>query len=160
MRGTQYWALLGIALSVYALYVEHESSKAQMLDQEYEALCDIKWLGVSCSKVFNSKYGRMMSYFGIVPNGHTLDVPNAALGILFYSCVFILPYLKPIPKQAKKVLLMLAATLSCATSAFLGYILVTVLKDLCLVCTSTYVVNFFIFVLAARDLCAGKDHTD
>lgn len=42
--------LLGVALSVYALYVEF----LKEADENYEAMCDINSY-ISCSKVFTSK---------------------------------------------------------------------------------------------------------
>ena len=155
MKGIQVWALLGVVVSVYALHVEHEAAKPRAPGQEFRALCDIAWLGVSCSKVFMSKYGRMLSLFGIVPNGHALDVPNAVLGILFYSCTFTLPYLKALPKGLRSTLMLLASTLSCASSAYLAYCLIYILQDVCIVCISTYIINAIIFVLSLADFCAS-----
>jgi vitamin-K-epoxide reductase (warfarin-sensitive) len=45
----------GIVLSSYAYYVEGSKSA----DENYVALCDINE-NVTCSKVFNSKYGKGM----------------------------------------------------------------------------------------------------
>ena len=125
----QWLALVGIAVSCYALYVEHKTAAASVMGQEYEALCDIKWLGVSCSKVFKSKYGKMLSLFGIVPKGHVLDQPNAALGIVFYVCTFILPLMRKIPQGVRATAMFAASTLSCAVSCYLGYVLAVILKD-------------------------------
>lgn len=66
---------LGLLLSVYSLYVEHSKSA----DPTYEAMCDLS-ARITCSKVFTSEYGKLLSKFGLVPNGHILDVPNALLG--------------------------------------------------------------------------------
>ena len=52
---------MGIGLSSFAYYVELKKSA----DEEYVALCDIGE-GMSCSKVFNSKYGKG---FGLVALG-------------------------------------------------------------------------------------------
>ena len=128
----QWLALVGIAVSCYALYVEHKTAAASVMGQEYEALCDIKWLGVSCSKVFKSKYGKMLSLFGIVPKGHVLDQPNAALGIVFYVCTFILPLMRKIPQGVRATAMLAASTLSCAVSCYLGYVLAVILKDFCI----------------------------
>ena len=96
MNGIQWASVFGLLLSFYALYVEHQA----VAMPGYKAACDIESLGVSCSKVFKSKYGRMMSYFGVVPNGHALDQPNAVLGIAFYGIALLLPKMKFIPKAS------------------------------------------------------------
>lgn len=74
----QWLSLLGIVLSVYAYHVE---TTAQA-DPTYVAWCDlsqyVKW--ISCSKVFTSKYGHVLSYIGLVEKGSDFDQPNALLG--------------------------------------------------------------------------------
>ena len=152
LNGKQIAAIFGLLLSVYALYVEHQAVEFP----GYKAACDIESIGVSCSKVFTSKYGRMLSYFGFVEEGSELDQPNAVLGILFYSITFILPYLTFLPGWFSRLGMFLASLVSCASSAWLGYILVYVLEDICLVCVSTYVVNAIILVLSFCDLFCGK----
>ena len=152
LNGKQIAAIFGLLLSVYALYVEHKAVEMP----GYKAACDIEAIGVSCSKVFTSKYGRMMSYFGFVEEDSDLDQPNAVLGILFYGITFILPYLTFIPGTISKLGMFLASCISCASSAWLGYILVYVLEDICLVCVSTYIVNAIILVLAFSDLFCGS----
>ena len=152
MNGIQWASVFGLLLSFYALYVEHQA----VAMPGYKAACDIESLGVSCSKVFKSKYGRMMSYFGVVPNGHALDQPNAVLGIAFYGIALLLPKMKFIPKGVRTLGMWLASCVSCASSAWLGYILVNVLHDICIVCVSTYVVNAIIFFFSTRELLCGS----
>ena len=48
---TVFFCLVGLVLSGYALFVEHQKEK----DETYTAMCDINE-HVSCSKVFTSKY--------------------------------------------------------------------------------------------------------
>jgi vitamin-K-epoxide reductase (warfarin-sensitive) len=98
----------------------------------------------------------MMSYFGVVPNGHALDQPNAVLGIAFYGIALLLPKMKFIPKGVRTLGMWLASCVSCASSAWLGYILVNVLHDICIVCVSTYVVNAIIFFFSTRELLCGS----
>ena len=152
MNGIQWASVFGLLLSFYALYVEHQA----VAMPGYKAACDIESLGVSCSKVFKSKYGRMMSYFGVVPNGHAFDQPNAVLGIAFYGIALLLPKMKFIPKGVRTLGMWLASCVSCASSAWLGYILVNVLHDICIVCVSTYVVNAIIFFFSTRELLCGS----
>ncbi|CAB4005818.1 Vitamin K epoxide reductase complex subunit 1 1 [Paramuricea clavata] len=82
--------LLGIVLSVYALYVEVK----KMQDKSFTAMCDIN-AKMSCSKVFSSKYG---TGFGLVEplfgKDSVFNIPNSIYGIAFYIFVFILGKLK------------------------------------------------------------------
>uniref|UniRef100_A0A7S1BEW5 Uncharacterized protein n=1 Tax=Corethron hystrix TaxID=216773 RepID=A0A7S1BEW5_9STRA len=76
--------LLGFILSAYAVYVEHKTNEAAHEAENdplnsfepFVALCDIESIGASCSSTFNLPQGKLLSYFGIVPSGHLLDVPN------------------------------------------------------------------------------------
>eukprot|EP00339_Tiarina_fusa_P008251 CAMPEP_0116998542 /NCGR_PEP_ID=MMETSP0472-20121206/1575_1 /TAXON_ID=693140 ORGANISM="Tiarina fusus, Strain LIS" /NCGR_SAMPLE_ID=MMETSP0472 /ASSEMBLY_ACC=CAM_ASM_000603 /LENGTH=90 /DNA_ID=CAMNT_0004697721 /DNA_START=39 /DNA_END=308 /DNA_ORIENTATION=+ len=78
------FAVVGVILSMYAVYVEHKVAHKPP-EEEFQSLCDIEEIGASCSAVFQLPEGRMLSYFGIVPDGHMLDVPNAVLGVLYYT---------------------------------------------------------------------------
>ena len=73
----QVCSIVGLAVSLYALYVEHQSA----INLEYSALCDVQSLGISCSKVFSSEYGRIMYHFGLVSRSSPLNLPNAAYGM-------------------------------------------------------------------------------
>ena len=89
------------------------------------------------SQVFQLPQGRMLTYFGIVPEGTILDVPNAALGWLFYTVWLLL-----IPKlnNISKALPLLAASMAMASSVWLA-IQLLILTELCLLCWSTHVIN-------------------
>lgn len=74
--------------------------------------------------------------------------------LLAFSHQWVFAFL---PSKLRKGLMLLAALASASASAYLGYILYAVLHDLCVVCVSTYVVNAFILVAAARAFFAGKE---
>ena len=165
MKTIQILAFVGILVSFYALYVESKTGTKDAMGKPYEAMCDTKIFGyvVSCSKVFESKYGKMLSLFGIVPNilPAIFDVPNAAIGVVFYVCAIILPYLKCLNKQSKATIMFAASTLSCCVCVYLACILAFVLQDFCIVCASTYVVNALVWVQSLRDYCnSGKAKTN
>eukprot|EP01039_Chlorochromonas_danica_P002133 gene2134-2327_t len=71
--------LVGIVVAAYAIYIEVETSS----ESDYEALCDISQ-EISCTKVLESDYSRMISFLGIVPKNSVLDQSNAVYGLLFY----------------------------------------------------------------------------
>lgn len=105
-----------------------------------------------------------MSYFGIVEKGSALDQPNALLGCVYYVCAFLSDVLRFIPYRQELMFaaslftsvrqrrrratlpmptLTLVARCGCQLLAFyLGYLLIFVLGDFCIVCASTYVMNW------------------
>lgn len=50
------------------------------------------------------------------------------------------------------LILMTTSIVSVVGSLYLGYILYFVLKDLCIICITTYVLNFILFVLNYKRL--------
>lgn len=135
--------VVGSLLSVYAVYVEYEASQ----NDSFEALCDISD-EVSCSKVFTSEYGKIFSYLGIVPKDSIFDQPNALFGFVFYLA-FLLLYLFLHHNDFGKLILLGMGVASMILSAYLSYILAEVLHDLCVVCLSTYICNFSLFVCSS-----------
>jgi len=140
------WALqmilcaVGISLSIYAYHVE----TTKETDHDFQAMCDISET-MSCSKVFTSKYGRG---FGLVElifgKNNILNQPNSVFGVIFYILQIVLGNTASI----------LAATVQIGTailanfgSVYLAYILYFILEDFCVVCVSTYVVNFLLLLV-------------
>ncbi|XP_053495774.1 vitamin K epoxide reductase complex subunit 1 [Ictalurus furcatus] len=126
---------LGLILSVYALHVELSREN----DPNYRAMCDLAE-SVSCSKVFTSRWGRG---FGLVQlfieKDNILNQPNSVLGIIFYTLQLGLGQM--VSTTAANFLVM-ASWVSIAGSIYLAAILVLVLGDFCMVCVSTYIINF------------------
>ena len=136
--------LTGIGLSSYAYYVH----LAKESDENFVALCDIDE-HISCSKVFNSTYGKG---FGLVPmitgdDKHPLNQPNSLYGIVFYS-LFGLLYLCGSNSRILATLQFYSFVIACGMSCYLGYILYFVLMDLCVLCIGTYAVNFLLLLLS------------
>ena len=135
--------LVGLGLSSYAYYVELMKES----DEKYVALCDIGE-NMSCSRVFNSKYGKG---FGLVTlltgdEKHVLNQPNAMYGIVFYSLLGLL-FVCGSGSRFLANLQLFSFLLANGMSCYLGYILYFVLQDLCVVCISTYLVNFLLLLL-------------
>ena len=92
--------MIGIIAAAYALYVEFKLeemrppvavpvaekstpfSAMSKPKSEYKAMCDFKVGGFSgsCTKVFESSYGHILSHWGILPKGHPLDLSLASTG--------------------------------------------------------------------------------
>ncbi|XP_075890479.1 vitamin K epoxide reductase complex subunit 1 [Nelusetta ayraudi] len=127
--------VFGLALSVYALHVELSRES----DPDYRAMCDLGE-SVSCSKVFTSRWGRgfgLVQYFAAKDS--TLNQPNSVLGLIFYSLQMGLG-LSLSNKAA--AFLVFSSWVSVAGSVYLASILAFVLGDFCMVCVSTYIINF------------------
>ena len=151
-------AAAGLILSAYALYVEHrvaEEAQHQHDDapQPFVALCDIEAIGASCSAVFALPQGRMLSYFGVVPEGSVLDLPNAALGLAHYAylltvqaaLLLLMSKKKSRFAEAVRPLTHVAVTAALASTLFLAYQLTFVIFELCVLCWSTHVINAYTF---------------
>uniref|UniRef100_A0A668TNK0 vitamin-K-epoxide reductase (warfarin-sensitive) n=1 Tax=Oreochromis aureus TaxID=47969 RepID=A0A668TNK0_OREAU len=127
--------LFGLVLSIYALHVEVSRER----NPDYRALCDLGE-SVSCSKVFTSRWGRgfgLVQYF--VAKDSPLNQPNSVLGIIFYTLQMGLGL--SVSKKAA-AFLVFSSWVSVAGSLYLASILAFVLGDFCMVCVSTYIVNF------------------
>ncbi|XP_067633371.1 vitamin K epoxide reductase complex subunit 1-like protein 1 [Eurosta solidaginis] len=126
------WCIVGLILSVYATYVELRAEG----DAEYVAMCDLS-PKVSCTAVFTSSYGRG---FGLTKYFTSWSPPNGMLGIAFYILLILLT---PPRHLSLSLLQLLLCFVSNLLSLYLAYLLYFVLEDLCVVCVSIYIVNFF-----------------
>ncbi|KAK7455721.1 hypothetical protein BaRGS_00039461 [Batillaria attramentaria] len=109
--------MMGLLVSCYSLHVEVQKEH----NPSYRAACDFSE-SMSCSKVLTSKYARG---FGIVERYLALLSPPSLSGpLLFYMSVS-----------------------SVLVSFYLGYILFFVLRDVCVVCVTTYVINGLLLYL-------------
>ncbi|XP_023267102.1 vitamin K epoxide reductase complex subunit 1-like protein 1 [Seriola lalandi dorsalis] len=130
--------VFGLVLSVYALHVELSRER----NPDYRAMCDLGE-SVSCSKVFTSRWGRgfgLVQFF--VAKDNPLNQPNSLLGIIFYTLQMGLGL--SLSKKAA-LLLVFSSWVSVAGSLYLAAILAFVLGDFCMVCVSTYIINFALF---------------
>ena len=129
----------GIGLSYYSYFVE----TAVEQNEKYEAMCDINDQ-ISCTKVFGSKYGKGFGIVGkYLGEKHILNQPNSVYGIIFYAFLALLSLVNISFIVNVQLLL---AFLSNGLSVYLGYLLMYVIKSVCVVCVATYVVNFLLLV--------------
>mmetsp|Transcript_26312 Transcript_26312/g.32434 ORF Transcript_26312/g.32434 Transcript_26312/m.32434 type:complete len:190 (+) Transcript_26312:32-601(+) len=159
---TRVLCLIGILLSSYALYVEYKTSVNHRREdegveiEEFQALCDIEAIGASCSSVFSLPEGRLLSYFSIVPNEHFLDVPNAALGFFYYTAVLLIEqffYRKYgygcIDFVSMPQITVAFNSAAMSSSIFLAIKLIQ-LKELCVLCWTTHLINSLLLVHYTR----------
>jgi uncharacterized membrane protein len=137
---------LGLLLSAYVVYVEQRLEG----DAAYQPLCDSKDLGMSCSAVFTSDAGHLLSFLGLVPKGSSVDLSNGVAGVLFYLALMLIPNLTFLPKDLRVWLTVLASIGSTAVSVILGYVMVYRLRNFCFVCTAIHIVNAIILVWTMR----------
>ncbi|XP_052758508.1 vitamin K epoxide reductase complex subunit 1 isoform X2 [Galleria mellonella] len=123
-------AIVGVLVSTYALYVEMIAEARP----GYKALCDISEYA-SCSRVLTSQYSKG---FGLLPKELKMDVPNCIYGIIFYCLIIFLTTFNHLAWVRLQLLLTLTGL---ASSFYLAYLLAFVLRDVCVVCISTYFVN-------------------
>jgi vitamin-K-epoxide reductase (warfarin-sensitive) len=126
--------LAGLAASYYSIYVKNQHAK----NPKYKALCDLG-PNASCTKVLTSQYG---SGFGITSilfgKQSMMNQSNGILGMIFYSLQI---FFGLITTSLFSKLALFSSILACLGSLYLAFILAFVLKDLCLVCIATYIIN-------------------
>ncbi|XP_060840029.1 vitamin K epoxide reductase complex subunit 1-like protein 1 [Rhopalosiphum padi] len=128
------YALIGFCVSAYALYVEISLEN----DPDFEPLCDLRKY-VKCSPAFISPYAKG---FGIVRyifgENSAFNVPNGLTGMLFYVLSFILSC-----SDRHKIVNVhyYLAIMSNVSTFYLASVLVFIVRELCLVCLTTYFIN-------------------
>merc|ERR1719210_2747206 len=118
------FCLVGLSLSGYGTHIHLQMEQDPF---GYQPACKFDhWLFSSdCAKVLSSEYGK---HFGVY---------NTIWGLLFYSGLIILTFLK----QFK--LVKLAAAASVVGSVYLAYHLY-LLSDFCILCAGIYLTNVLI----------------
>jgi len=143
-------SLAGLLLSLYSLHVKTQAEK----DENYVALCDISE-GMSCSKVFSSPYSKGFGLVGpYLGEEHPANQSNSVYGLAFYSTLLLLSLFN---YRFLATLQMVLSVGAIGMSCYLAYILHFVLENFCVVCVSTYVVNFLLFFTSWCKRCSlGK----
>ncbi|XP_054664719.1 vitamin K epoxide reductase complex subunit 1 [Grus americana] len=135
--------LAGAALSLYALHVE----RARARDPSYRAACDLG-PAISCTRVFASRWGRGLGLVeGLLGRDSAANVPNGAIGVLFY---LLQGLLGAVPGRGAAAVLLATSVASAMASLWLAGVLAFSLHDLCLVCLTTYLLNGFLLLLNWR----------
>ncbi|HEX2978019.1 MAG TPA: vitamin K epoxide reductase family protein [Candidatus Babeliales bacterium] len=124
-------AAIGFFISLYAALTERKVSE----DQNYKAACDLTDT-ISCTKPMKSEYA------------HLFYISNSFTGMIYYATLAVLAYFH-IP-----LLVMIMAIGGALFSCFLAYLLYFKIKALCLVCTSLYIINFLLLLLAIKNFYA------
>lgn len=125
--------------------------------KEYKAMCDFEVGGMkgSCTKVFGSSYGHILSHWGLVPQGHMLDLSLAVSGLLLYGVLFLYPFMTFLPER--ETVLLAICSVSVCFSCYLIYVLKFELEDFCVVCMTFHTCNFVMFYLAVDEFRHRND---
>ncbi|BFZ18880.1 hypothetical protein BsWGS_21919 [Bradybaena similaris] len=131
---------IGLCISSFGLYIEIVKEN----NPNYVPFCDINSY-IACSRALTSRYGKG---FGLVDkflsNTSILNQPNTVYGIAFYTSQAMLSLSS---SSSTAVVQTVASVFANIGSIYLGYILYYIIKDFCLVCVSTYVVNFLLLIV-------------
>ncbi|KAK1787888.1 hypothetical protein P4O66_016368, partial [Electrophorus voltai] len=112
-------------------------------------VCIYKLVGEIGKPVLN-RWGRGFGLLGsIFGNDSAINQPNSVYGLFFY--VFQLLLGMTVSAMAA-LILMTTSIVSVMGSLYLAYILYFVLKDFCVICISTYALNFILLVLNYKRL--------
>ncbi|MDO8628748.1 MAG: vitamin K epoxide reductase family protein [Nanoarchaeota archaeon] len=118
-------SILGLFLSCYALYVEWKTKTTR----HYKPLCNFG-PHFSCTKAFTSPYAKL------------LGLPNAFYGMLFYVLMTLLAVYSLLP------FMFYLSIIACIGSLGLAYLSYYKLKNFCIVCTSTYIINILLLIIS------------
>ncbi|XP_025235077.1 vitamin K epoxide reductase complex subunit 1-like protein 1 [Theropithecus gelada] len=92
------------------------------------------------------KFGLFDSIFG---KDGVLNQPNSVLGLIFYILQLLLGMTA---STVVSLILMTSSIMSVVGSLYLAYILYFVLKEFCIICVVTYVLNFLLLSINYKRL--------
>eukprot|EP00397_Hematodinium_sp_SG-2012_P039351 GEMP01042951.1.p1 GENE.GEMP01042951.1~~GEMP01042951.1.p1 ORF type:complete len:164 (+),score=15.65 GEMP01042951.1:87-578(+) len=144
-------SICGLVLAAYSIFVESRLR----LHPGYEAACDVQvpFLGASsCSRVFNSVYSHILSYWGVVQPDSFFDWSLPQLAFPYF--VITLHY--PVLRRRFIGQYFCLTCIAIAFNLYLATILKFVLREFCVVCVSNYVLNAIIFYCCCNDYRANK----
>ena len=142
----------GLSVSLYAYYVKRQHDR----NPNYKALCDLG-PNASCTRVLTSRYDTGFGLASTLFGEHSImNASNVKFGMGFYVFqllagrrsnfvryrrIFLSYRLGALATPTMAKLAMASSIVACGGSIYLGCVLAFVLKDLCLVCVSTYIIN-------------------
>ena len=110
----------------------------------------------------------MLSFFGLVPRGHVLDVPNGVLGMLFYAYIIVGYFIGGEATRRERrgaagmyalfgtSVALVVSSLALASSVFLGAKLYAI-RELCVVCLSTHAINATLWIRTMMEYGNARD---
>ncbi|EDV37444.1 uncharacterized protein Dana_GF11407 [Drosophila ananassae] len=135
----------GLAISLYSLYVKLKLGK----DENYKPICDVADY-VSCSLVFKSNYGDNFGFntklfYEQIPKN--LNQPNGAIGCVFYLLYFLSSFFE---HRWLCVAQLIICSFTLILCFYLGFLLVFVFYNCCVVCVTIYIIQTWLFLEVFR----------
>jgi vitamin-K-epoxide reductase (warfarin-sensitive) len=143
--GIYFGSALGLLLSFYAIHLEYQSTH----NADFVAICDINQ-EISCTKALTSNYKNIFAALNLIPSDSIFNRLNCEYGVVFYLVIFIAYQLSKRFSIFKTVLLLITSV-GMILSVILGYIMITILKTLCLICIGTYLANLLLLFIAIEE---------
>ncbi|XP_053211598.1 vitamin K epoxide reductase complex subunit 1-like [Panonychus citri] len=134
-------AFTGLFISLYALFIEIKHSN----NHNYKPFCDLGQ-SISCTAAFISKYGKGL---GLLPEDSVFNLPNPVYGIFTYTTLVMVANFSGTDRFLVNLLLIISIIIN-LVSIYLAYILYFILKNLCVVCVATYIVNFLLLLFSVQ----------
>ncbi|XP_034820113.1 vitamin K epoxide reductase complex subunit 1-like protein 1 isoform X1 [Pan paniscus] len=104
----------------------------------------------SCPSSWGYRWGRGFGLLGsIFGKDGVLNQPNSVFGLIFYILQLLLGMTA---SAVAALILMTSSIMSVVGSLYLAYILYFVLKEFCIICIVTYVLNFLLLIINYKRL--------
>nr|XP_006113159.1 vitamin K epoxide reductase complex subunit 1-like protein 1 isoform X1 [Pelodiscus sinensis] len=114
------------------------------------------WLERSRSQIWgywcllSYRWGRGFGLLGsIFGKDSAINQPNSVFGLVFYILQMLLGMTA---SAVAALILMTSSIVSVIGSLYLAYILYFVLKEFCIICVTTYLLNFILFIINYKRL--------
>ncbi|KAI3389598.1 hypothetical protein SNEBB_009885 [Seison nebaliae] len=126
---------IGIGLCLYTLHIKKRSKK----DENYVPMCNIRDRA-NCLTALTSEYSTGFGFLHkIVGRNSPFNLDNAMFGLIMYSTEFLITLF--LPYTFFYFSLFLASVTSSLVCIYLFYILAFKLKEICVICYSTYLLT-------------------
>ncbi|KAK0057221.1 vitamin K epoxide reductase complex subunit 1-like protein 1 [Biomphalaria pfeifferi] len=133
--------IIGVVICLYSLYIEVNKER----NPNYRALCDFNE-HMSCSKVLTSEYSIGFGFMHLLlGKNHALNARNCNIGLVVYVTNLLMSLVLPI--SLATTVMFYCSIVSVLGCVYLAFILFLILKDICVVCISMYVVNGYLLYL-------------
>ncbi|KAM4046916.1 vitamin K epoxide reductase complex subunit 1-like protein 1 isoform 2-T2 [Anomaloglossus baeobatrachus] len=105
-----------------------------------------RWESGARYAVYGRGFGLLGSIFG---KDSVMNQPNSVFGLIFYSLQMLLGMTV---SAVAALVLMSSSIVSVVGSLYLAYILYFVLKNFCVICVTTYLLNFILLIINYKRL--------